>query len=605
MAKTISIKPEEHSARSYADRLILKQLTEMEAAVKLGELAERLSGSGLGLGAVRALLASNPDRFAYCERRWIPSARLEGEGRPHAEALRLLVDRFGAPMPEEDAVLELARIRHEPVEIVQSRLSRIVDRDPTFIRTEDGQIALANWAFLAHDESIERAFELYGIHSADVDAVAAKLGSFDWRAEDAVEKALSIAAPVSAKAIAAAAWLALNPQTPKAALLFDGREFFAKLVSVPGYVYGTDGCLYPETETKKWISTAIKLADKLAPSLEVEDAAPIDIKPADLDRIIKKILASEQSITGTSLLEEFYEITSVNKTYPDDLANLVGALQAEKAVWWVGADRFRKPNTAPDFVDSVPELFQFAPSPFLNEEGDPIDIELNDDGLSSSLRKLLTHPLATDVLDEDPMPRPKQLPDKVRLVLKSIHRELGTFPLCQIATGWLDEQPKVQELIFVDPNGRELQVWANTEARLLYNLIDWWFEQPVECGAVFTLAKTEKANLFEFAWEEQTDPLLYISSQRMEQLREVQARSENMSVLDILIETMHHWPKGADFLTLLAEVNVVRRTTRRMMASLLSSYQCFYQRSGSPVWHFDNKKVDLGFDKTKKKFVKK
>jgi hypothetical protein len=41
------------------------------------------------------------------------------------------------------------------------------------------------------------------------------------------------------------------------------------------------------------------------------------------------------------------------------------------------------------------------------------------------------------------------------------------------------------------------------------------------------------------------------------------------------------------------------------VASLLSSYQCFYQRSGSPVWHYDPKKVDLGFDKTKKKFIKK
>jgi hypothetical protein len=78
-----------------------------------------------------------------------------------------------------------------------------------------------------------------------------------------------------------------------------------------------------------------------------------------------------------------------------------------------------------------------------------------------------------------------------------------------------------------------------------------------------------------------------------------------MSTLDLLVEVMGHWPKGADFLTVLAELNVVRRTSRRLVASLLSSYQCFYQRSGSPVWHFDAKKIDLGFDKTKKKFIKK
>jgi hypothetical protein len=177
--------------------------------------------------------------------------------------------------------------------------------------------------------------------------------------------------------------------------------------------------------------------------------------------------------------------------------------------------------------------------------------------------------------------------------------------MCQVPTGWLEERPSVQEFIFVDPAGKELQVWANFEARLFYNLVDWWYEQPVESGAVFSLEKTSQPNVLTFAWDDQTDPLLYISSQRMEQLRELQAQAGEMSVLAVLIEVMHHWPKGADFLTLLAETNVVRRTTRRMVASILSSYQCFYQRSGSPVWHFDAKKVDLGFDKTKRKFVKK
>jgi hypothetical protein len=157
----------------------------------------------------------------------------------------------------------------------------------------------------------------------------------------------------------------------------------------------------------------------------------------------------------------------------------------------------------------------------------------------------------------------------------------------------------------VDPAGRELQVWINQEARLMYGLIDWWLDQNVESGAVFTLAKTNQPNVFEFAYLDQPDPVVYISSQRMEELRTLGAESEGKSTLDLLIEVMSHWPKGADYLTVLAEINVARRTSRRLVASLLSSYQCFYQRSGSPVWHFDSKKVDQGFDKSKKKFIKK
>ena len=163
----------------------------------------------------------------------------------------------------------------------------------------------------------------------------------------------------------------------------------------------------------------------------------------------------------------------------------------------------------------------------------------------------------------------------------------------------------MQELVLVDGQGRELQAWMNADSRLITSLFDWWIEQPVENGAVFTLTKTSRPNVLEFEWLDQPDPVVYISSARMEELRQLALDSEGKSTLDVLIGVMSHWPKGADYLTLLAEVNVVRRSSRRLIASLLSSYQCFYQRSGSPVWHFDAKKVEQGFDKTKRKFIKK
>ncbi len=605
LAKTPTIKPEEQHARSYADRLILEQLTDMESAIKLSELADKLSASGLGLAAVRSLLASNPDRFAYHERRWVPASRLLAQGRPFAETVRLVVDRFGGPVDLARLIREVARIRRMDLEEAEIAVVRTIAGDPTLIMAGDDHVALANWAFLAEGEDAERAYALYGVDPAEVAAIIKKTSGLDWRAPDAAAKALEAAAPASVKAISAAAWVSLNPEDPYATLMYDGREWYTALYNVPGYVASSDGVFHAESEAKKWLSTAIKLADKLAPTVDIEDAAPIEVKVTDVVKMVQRIVKSEQSVTAMKLLEDFYEITASNKTFPDDLINIMAALDAQPEVWWVGGDRYRKKDSAPDFIESVPEPFQFPVLDFQDEEGESLEIEVNDEGLSSSLRKLLLHPLAMDVLDEDIMPIAKQVPEQVRFVLKSIHRELGTFPMSQIPTGWLETTPKIQELIFVDPNGRELQVWANHEARLLYNLVDWWYEQNVENGAVFTLTKTTKANIFDFAWDEQTDPVVFISSQRMEELRTMQERAESLSTLDILTEVMAHWPKGADFLTIHAEVNVVRRSTRRLVASLLSSFQCFYQRSGSPVWHYDSKKLDLGFDKAKKKFLLK
>lgn len=587
------------------DRLILEKLTEMESAVKLGELADKLSHAGVGLATVRSLLASNADRFAYHERKWIPASRLAGTGRPFHEALKIILARFGGPMTVDLLVEEAARIRRQDPEQIRNHVERSVRSNSDLIVTPANSILLRDWGFVASDESVERALLLNNITLAEVEEIEAKLGDFDWRAEDAIATAVKKTAPVSLKALGAAAWRKLNSQDPRSIHLYDDREFLAAALIVKGYVYGADGRLHPEAEAKKWVATATRLADRLAPSVDVEDAVPIEVKAEDTARMVKRIAGTDETVTAIKLLEEFYEITPGTKTFPDDLANVAAALKADPSVQWVGGDRFRKANDVPEFIHSVPEPFQFVQTEFTDEEGELIDVELTDEGLSSSLRKLLAHPLAMDVLDEDIAPAPKTQPESLRLVLKSIHRELGTFPLAQIPTGWLDNEPTLQEAILIDPTGRELQVWINTEARLVYNLFDWWFEQPVESGAVFALTKTLRPNVFEFSWMDQPDPVVYISSQRMEELRTLGADFEGRSTLDLLIEVMGHWPKGADYLTILAEVNVARRSSRRLIASLLSSYQCFYQRSGSPVWHFDAKKVDQGFDKTKRKFIKK
>lgn len=605
MAKTIELKPEESFARAYVDHLILEKLTEMESAVKLGELADKLSSAGVGLATVKSLLASNPERFAYHERKWVPAARINSQGRPFNAAIKLIVESFGGPMPIDLLVLELARSRREDATELQPRIERVIDQDPQFAMTDEGRVSLVEWGFIADSESPQRAYALNSVDPEEVAQVATKLKDFDWRAEGAFARAVAATAPVSLKALGAAAWGALNPQDPKSVHLYDAKEFYSHVANVPGFVLAPNGTIFPEAEAKKWIATATRLADKLAPSVEMEDAAPIEIKAEDTKKMVDRVIASGDTVMATKLLEDFYEITLGTKTFPDDFANIMSALRADSRIQWVGGDRFRKAGDTPDFINSVPEPFNFVPTENRDDEGELVDVELTDEGLSSSLRKLLVHPLAMDVLDEDPMPTPKIMPESMRLVLKSIHRELGTFPLAQFPSGWFDGEPNLQEAILIDPNGREMQVWVNLEARLIYNLFDWWFEQPIESGAVFTLTRTPRPNVFDFAWMDQPDPVIYVSTQRMEELRTLGADAEGKSTLDLLIETMAHWPKGADYLTILAELNVARRSSRRLVASLLSSYQCFYQRSGSPVWHFDPKKVDQGFDKTKRKFVKK
>jgi hypothetical protein len=598
-------KREDQSARKFADRLILEKLTELYEVVKPSEIADLLQSKGIGLSAVRSLLASNPEVFAYAERRWVPASRLEGLGRPLSDAAYIVVSRYGAPMAIDLLAQELSRSRGREPEQIEAALIRLAELDPRFFITLSEEIGIDQFVFVARDEDIDRAMKLNGVTEEDTKPVQDQLKAIDWLDTDSVIHALEQSVPVSVKALGAVAWTALSPQDTSAQRLYDWKKFNGELLAIPGFIFSPDGKLHSETEASKWISGAVRLADKLAPTVEIEDAAPLELKTEDIEAAVARVLRGEDTTTAISILENQFEITPSVKTFPDDLHNVMTALKNDERVWWVGGDRFKKAGEAPDLVQSMPELFDYQPTSHLQEDGDPVDAELNDEGLSSSLRKLIVHPLATDVNDEEILPSPKNMPESLRLVLKPIHRELGTFPLCQFPTGWFEPTPQIQELIFINPDGDELQVWLNHEARLLFNLFDWWLDQQVESGAVFSLTKTNKPNVFEFAWLDQTDPVVYISSQRMEELREIASRSEDLSTFDILRDVMSHWPKGADFLTILWEVNVVRRTSRRLLASLLSSYVCFYQRSGSPVWHYDSKKVEQGFDKAKKKFIRK
>lgn len=591
-------------ARSYADQIVLSGIARVESTLRLGELGELVSQQGISQSGLRALLSTNPARFAYHDRRWVPAARLETERAPLNRQIERTLELFGAPMRISDLAMELAKARHGSVEYFERHLPKILEADPNLMYLPSGWAALSAWAFISSDEAEEDALYYNGMTGDDVRPWANTIGRIDFSHLASAAKSALRHVPIPAKVIGFYAWRQLNPRDPYAVGRYDAAALFDALVSSGVAVFGVDGCFHSLEEAEGWVRSATRSAERMEPVIDVEDSAPLEFSPEEVEEMVSVILNSPSSVSVGDLLAQRYDLSPADRTYPEDLANAMAAIEATGVVWHVGGDRYRQPNTAPDFVWSVPEIFQFVNYDFRDEDDQPIDVELSDDGFSSALRKEMQLPTAMDVLDEDPQLAPRKLPESVSLVLKSHHREIGTFPMCQFPPGWFDTEPTVQELVFRDARGQEIYPWLNHDTRLLYNLVEWWFDQPIESGARFTLRRTDRPNVFEFDWLEEPDPLLYISSERMEELRDLAGRSAELSTYEILMEILSHYPKGADYLTVLAETNVVRRTTRRLVASLLTGYHCFYQRSGSTVWHFDPKRVDQGFDKAKRKFIR-
>ena len=107
---------------------------------------------------------------------------------------------------------------------------------------------------------------------------------------------------------------------------------------------------------------------------------------------------------------------------------------------------------------------------------------------------------------------------------------------------------------------------------------------------------------------DEPDKLTHISGHRGEELEEMRDAAKFLSLFELLQNIMREHSNGAELPTLWAEVNMVRRTSKRLMASVLSGYNCFYfkQRGAHQMlWRFDADKLDQGFKRNKRKFVRR
>ncbi|MFX4389010.1 hypothetical protein ABTA48_19405, partial [Acinetobacter baumannii] len=96
----------------------------------------------------------------------------QGQGRPFAEAIAILLHRFGGPVSMETLVTEIARIRRTEEDEIVDTVQRIVATDKNFVVTANNEVALTSWSFAASDELPERALALNSVTSEELAAAA-------------------------------------------------------------------------------------------------------------------------------------------------------------------------------------------------------------------------------------------------------------------------------------------------------------------------------------------------------------------------------------------------------------------------------------------------
>ncbi|MDM7462040.1 MAG: hypothetical protein P3X24_010410 [bacterium] len=600
----------------YIAREVLRAFVQDEPMpLRANEIREQTAHLGLSSAELRALLLNMPEKFFQEERRWQPQYRKAPRQSPVLAMIERIVRTTGAPVARTAIAYELGAHYRRSYEYYETILPRLTRHAETLFITSDHRIGLREWLFnpdwiepipyeWERPEERERAVHdalFYNDLKWDEVETYVQLGKdLDWtRPPAAVEFLNRLSEPVSNRVIGFLGWYFTLDADPRRVFPYDGVALFEAVLNADDYEWGSDGRWYSSAVRQEWLDRAREQIQQWLQAMPIEETQPLELRPDEVERIVAELLQTQGVARASKLLEELFEVTPKSRTFREDLDTLVNALWGDGRLVWFGFDRFGRDSDVPEYVRTVPSVFEFPDLPDLrNAEGERLDVLIDPEGYPRSLRDEVLDVRAQDVLDEETPAYPEQVPSEVRFVLRQPHKDLGTLPLCQIPLGFLPDEPPLQQLTFIDENNQAYEVWLNHETRLIYGLFDKFATLDPLSGAIFTLERTELPDVYRFRYTGEIDPLLAISASRYERLLSLQAQADAMSTYHLLIELMREHPRGADFLTLHNELNIIRRTRREQTASILSAYPCFELHRGSPVWRLNEE--DIGKPITKK-----
>jgi hypothetical protein len=594
------------TARRYLADVAFRQLLGTPQPAKLRQVMKSIEVEGVTTRLLRDVMAES-DRFESVDRRWAPAVRYGDTHRPFERVLSELIQSAGVPVSLGSLAQEMAQVYSRDAEYYEHALPRILSDKERFFRVEDGNYGLASWLLIpTSDVEDDIIFDNF-LSEEQVRDFSELCPSVKWEPDKIADAAAQVVKKckeaIPARILALFAWRELGED-------FDAVDFYSQILADDRIVLLSDQRAYPADAVKDWTGALKQMADELAAlpmeAEEEEAEGPVTVTDTDKEEIVNMIL-DRGSASAEELLDAVLEVGPDESSYAGALESLNQALQGDERVMYIGDNRWSKVIVFPEEVKVIPESLVVPEVPvFETPEGDVYDQELEVDGFEGDLKSAIYDPLAEDVTDEDPARTMYQANgDSQRCVLKYHHKTEGTFPMCQIAPDFFGTEPEIIPIVLID-EGKRKQAFVNNSTRLIYGLKDLYKGITEISGSVFYIERTAIPGEFRFRFDGEMDEQLGIDTGRSLELLDLRGRyeSQDMPLFDVVVEILEHKP-GMTFPQLVNEVNIVRRCSRLLIASILSSYHCFTTKGKSGQWRYDEKKRSQGFNKTKRKYVKK
>ncbi len=581
-------------------------------AAKIGEIATQ-AGKRLGANAklIRKVLSDNQLQFVNEERRWNLSIRSLFH-RPIEGALQQVLRLYGKPLSLNALSNELAVLNARSPEYFRGFLPAfLAKRDETYFSMPADRWGLHEWLLDItsddEEEMLQRNFFAMSEKTAKMIAAVRKVKIAKLSVIDAAYAILStLHLPVSTRMISLAIWLANKG-------VIDPLDIYLQLEGDPRFhmLSGSNWLLTEEVE-----DAARKLQElsvEAEVTLEEEDVSdgPYIATEEDLTEIHDYLVEHGRAEKLSDLIEAVLEYSRTSPRYQSVSDSLLVAITEDERFQQVGVQTWILPAMVPAEVNEVPAALQ---PEFLDPAllPDPeTDAELEDEGLDGGLAMWVHDPRYEDFGGEHEVELSPELMsgetilDETRISLLYDHREMGTLKLRQADMAFFPNETSLACLTVDTDDNTDFQMWISNSELLIHGLANWYDKHDLPVGAVLNFKRGAEPDDFLLTWDGEIDSLVAISEDRIAELLEMHepAAEENWSVFDVMRHVMAGNPEGSLFLTIWAEVNVIRRTPKRIVASNLSSYHCFVQITNSERWKLDERKIEQGRKKTKKRFI--
>jgi predicted protein tyrosine phosphatase len=580
-------------------------------AAKIGEIATQV-GKRIGASAklIRQTLATRP-QFVGEERRWNLTLRTRFH-RPVEGALQEALTLYGKPMTIADLSNEMAVLNARSPEYFLHMLPAFMAARPqTYFQLDDGRWALVSWLLdtdaTSEEELLLRNFftEVEALEPL-LDAIrAVKLTAEMSYADAALAVLEAVQQPINTRLLSVALWRVHGED-------FDAKEFYLELLDDERLYLLSGGEWMPAAQVEAVPASLQQLSVLADAALEEEETWEGPYAPAeeDLSEIFDFVVEHDRPQKLSDLIEGVLEYGRSSSRYASIYEGLTAALQGDPRFQLVGRQTWTLPALIPQEVLQVPEsLLPEALDPSLLTDPET-DAELEDEGLDDNLALWVHDPRYEDFGSEHEVElSPEMLSgeavDETRIPLLYNHQRMGTLKLRQADMAFFPTDTPLACLTVHAGKFGTFQMWINNDELLIHGLADFYRDAAVPVGAVLTFRRGDEPDDYLLTWGGEMDELISIDEERIATLLDLreQAESGNWSVYETIRSVLAGRTDGMHFLTIWAEVNVIRRTPKRVVASDLSSYHCFVAISNSERWRLDERKVDQGRKKTKKKFI--